>query len=310
MVDKAMRSSGILEDAQPTFVEKSHGYYSHETVWDASVLLFFPHFGRLANSMLLIALTANISVQCLFCWIVSSLPEDTNDFTHKAVEAFGVICSTDNTVPETDYYAWIMYHDATTYSELTAQLAKSGPVLCVIVLIPWTLMICKITRLALDFIEAIHKAGDRKSNGVSIHLHLSRFTISSVPYNRVAWASVLGLLQIAIALVLLFVGAQWLVTTTRSSDLVLNAVALTCIMEIDEVLFLTVVPRRIAVVIRNLEPVPCRLSPRMSCEHLPFDIPVISIISLVLMTLFVCRISWVSLGDHAKTVCEGLFSSS
>jgi len=314
LASRTMRSSCRLEDAQPRFVPKTDGYHFHETVWDASVLLFFPHFGWLANLMLLIALTANISVQCLFCWIVSSLPADTNDFTHEAVEAFSawrerasshvvdVICSTDRTIPETDCHAWIMYQDATTYSALTAQVAKSGPVLCVIVLIAWTLMICKITRLALDFVEAIHEAGDRQSNGVSIRLHLSRFTISSVPYTRVAWAYVLGLLQIAIALVLLFVGAQWLVTTTRSGDLVLNAVALTYIMEIDEVLFLTVVPRQIAVVIRNLEPLPCRMSPRMSCERVPFDIPVTSIISLILMTLFVFGMSWMFLSDHALQV--------
>ena len=311
---QTIRSSGRLEDATPTFVETTHSYHFHETVWDASVLLFFPHFGWLANSMLLIALTTNILVQCLFCFIVSSLPGDTNDFTNEAVEAFrawretassqvvDVICSTDETVPETNYHAWIMYHDAATYSESTAQIAKSGPVLCVIVLITWTLMICKITRLALDFMEAIHEAADRQSNELIIQLHLSRFTISSVPCIRVAWAYVLGLLQIAIALVLLFVGAQWLVTTTRSSDLVLNAVALTYIMEIDEVMFLTVVPRRIAVVIRNLEPLPCRMSPRMSCERVPFDIPVVSIISFILMTLFVLGMSWASLGDHALQV--------
>ena len=101
---------------------------------------------------------------------------------------------------------------------------------------------------------------------------------------------------------LLFVGAQWLVTTTRSGDLLLNAVALTYIMDIDEDLFLTVVPRQIAVVIRNLEPLPCRMSPRMSCERVPFDIPVTSIVSLISTTLFVFGMSWVYLGDHALQV--------
>ena len=81
-------SSGILEESLPAFTTTSDEYHFHETVWDASLLVFFPHFGCLTNLMLLTGLVTNISVQCLFCWIVFSLPGQTNDFTDEDVEAF------------------------------------------------------------------------------------------------------------------------------------------------------------------------------------------------------------------------------
>ena len=227
----------------------------------------------------------------LLCWV-----------THAPSEVVDVICNMENMVPETDYHAWITYHDATTYAALTAHTAKSGPLLCVIVLIVWTLTICKITRIALDFMEAVYEAGDNASKGLSIHLHLSRFTISKFTYTRVAWAYVLGLFQIGIALLLLIVGGRWLVVTTRSGDLVLNAVALNYIMEIDEFIFVTIVPKEIVVIIRNLEPLPFRTTPRFSCDRLPFQIPAKSMIAFFLMTLFVIGESWFSLSDHIEQV--------
>lgn len=288
------------------------GYAFHATVWDASILLFYPQINAAANLFLLVGLLTNICVQCLFCWIVSSLPNDLNDYTDSSVAAFGIwheraslstldgICSVNDTVPTTDYHAWSILQDATKYTAKTGNVAEHGPLLCVIVLIAWTLNICKIIRIAVDFMAAMHQAYDHDSSEMLLEQHLQRFTISHLPASRVAWAHLLGAMQIAISAFLLVVGGLWLATTTRSSDLVLNAVALSYIMEIDELIFVTIVPRQVHDVISNLEPLPFRRFKLV--PTLPREVPLGSIVALTGMTIFVVVMVSVFLDDHIQHV--------
>ena len=71
------------------------------------------------------------------------------------------ICSLAEIVPSTDYHTWNTVHDASNYSRSMMPYVEHGPLLCIIVLIAWTLNICKITKISLDFVVNAPKNGQR-----------------------------------------------------------------------------------------------------------------------------------------------------
>eukprot|EP00438_Fugacium_kawagutii_P035026 Skav228313 [mRNA] locus=scaffold3685:6311:9463:- [translate_table: standard] len=68
----------------------------------------------------------------------------------------------------------------------------------------------------------------------------------------------------AIASLLLGAGVRWLAGTTSITDLMLNAVALNAILDVDEFLFAGFTPISIQVAVQNLEPVKMKYSRRRS----------------------------------------------
>jgi len=284
-------------------------YHLKETVWDASLLLGWPGIGWPANCILFIGLLANILTQMAFCGIVVSLPNDRNFFTEDAVlamtlwrtntpvETLTSVCDLNETL-STDYLQWSTLSDATEYSRpFTLLEFQIGPMLCRIVLIAWTLWCVAAMRSCLDFMFAVHNACDRSSRDMRIDYRLQRFSLTGMPVKRVIWADVLGIIQILIAVVLLIFGSLWLIATTRTSDLVLNAVALTYIMEIDELIFLTVVPRQVSIIISNLHP----LDLRRRTGRVPLNVPIRALLSLIAIFSFVGGMSFV-LDEHISKV--------
>lgn len=297
-----------------TSLDVSHSYTYHfqETVWDAAVFWGFGDIGVMANVLLGIGFFSNVTLQCLFCWIVSGLSDEFNNFTDDIVDAFGVwretatpsslasICSLAEIVPSTDYHTWNTVHDASNYSRSMMPYVEHGPLLCIIVLIAWTLNICKITKISLDFVWSMHQKMDSDTKEFVLGWHLQRFSIDRVPLPRVVWAYILGFVQVGISMFLLFVGARWLVTTTRASDLVLNAVALTYIMEIDELMFATVVPRQVHDIITSLEPI--TIETRSTCSPWRAQLPTRSLVALLAMVAFVMYAALVELDSHTHQV--------
>lgn len=303
---KTLRATGSRWDIG---TDMASNYHLRETVWDAALLLGFSGIGFVANCMLFIGLLANITVQLLFCLIAAYLPSERNYFTEDATSAMSDwhsltsldtrirVCSLDETL-STDYHQWSTLADATDYSRpFVFPNVQQGPVLCCIVLIAWTLCSVAAMRSCVDFVVAVHNACDPTSQVMCIEYRLQRFTLSRVPVMRVVWADVLGILQACIAVVLLYFGAMWLIATTKTSDLVLNAVALTYIMEIDELVFLTVVPRQVSIVISNLHP----LDLRRRTSRIPLGVPIRALCSLVAIFLFVFGMTF-ALSQHVANV--------
>jgi len=65
-----------------------------------------------------------------------------------------------------------------------------------------------------------------------------------------------GFLQLAVAFTLMINGALWIVRTTQNSELFLNTLALSYIMDIDELVFQTIVPRQVSYIISNMDGLP------------------------------------------------------
>ena len=61
---------------------------------------------------------------------------------------------------------------------------------------------------------------------------------------------------------MLIAGTQWLARTSSISDLILNAVALEAILQIDELIFVALYPKKVQTAIYELEPVQIRYTRR------------------------------------------------
>ena len=66
----------------------------------------------------------------------------------------------------------------------------------------------------------------------------------------------------AVAVSMLYAGTQWLARTTNITDLILNAVALEAVLQIDEMIFTSLFPKKLQAAIYELEPVKVRYNRR------------------------------------------------
>merc|ERR1712136_457782 len=278
------------------------------TVWDAALLLGLESIGFASNFSLALSLATNIILQLLFCWIVTYLPED-EDYKDAGVAVFtwianasvadvAGVCELSQSMPH-NYQQYRLLDQARGYVRefLPGVPYEQGPILCGIVLTAWTLSICVVLREVIDFVSCMTQLCDRSVDRVVLVNSLQRYHLEAVPVHRMIWAWALGAVQASIALILLWYGALWLSTTTAPSELVLNAVALTYVMEIDELLFLTTVPRQVSSIIRNLDPMDLYVT-----SGTLNNIPVRALMSALVIIIFVSSFSFTYLDAHLGNV--------
>jgi len=290
-VDKAVtnatsrsRHSSQLEHRTLTFASHSSAKYSlKESVWDASLFAGYAHMGLGANVLLGIGVVLNIVIQMTLCAIIAkelsvdayddefigSLGEWRRNATSSTLEA---VCSEDPTLSTSAFQAETYAGAREFTSSWISPLVETGPLLSVTVIFMWTLSVVDVLRGACDFLLAViqlhkQKAADRFSIGV---LASNEFVIEGVTMHRLVWAVLMGVLQLIIAAVLLLSGAMWLAYTKSIPDLLANAVALSYVMQVDELLYQVIVPRRAKALITNIMPIDMRgQSARFKVEGIP-----------------------------------------
>lgn len=246
---------------------KAHRYQVKETIWDAALFLGCREVGFFANSILVFCLVACTVVQGLFCLIVWNLAitsEENFNSVHElrlwrqnvsAVERQRV-CSLDNSLPNNTHQFDIV-DDLSLYTEpIFGGALLWGPTLCFLVNLSWAFSIWNVARELVDCLTATVWSYSPASKEMRILAHLNNYTVEEIPRNRVIWMFFIGLLQFVISFVLLFYGSTWLVTLTDLAELLSSAVALTYILEIDELFYLVLVPRQIKALMHNLDPLP------------------------------------------------------
>ena len=138
------------------------------------------------------------------------------------------------------------------------QFFQPGILLCVLCILLWSLCVYKEFRSILLSMEAISS--------------LPRAQTTVYHENRVcklSWVRFQMLLaafcsRAALASVLLYAGIRWLARTTSITDLMLNAVALNAILDVDEWLFSGFTPISIELAVKKLEPIRVTYSRRRS----------------------------------------------
>ncbi|CAE7530198.1 unnamed protein product [Symbiodinium microadriaticum] len=148
-------------------------------------------------------------------------------------------------------------------AELLPQPFQPGVLLCVLCILLWTLCVYKELRsvwLSLEATMQISKARRTTfENGVFHNISYGRYSLLLLTYAARA----------TIASVLLAAGILWLARTTSIQELMLNAVALNAILDVDEFLFSCLTPIKIQHVMQSLEPMHVKYSRKRSqCETL------------------------------------------
>ncbi|CAE7359095.1 unnamed protein product [Symbiodinium pilosum] len=155
---------------------------------------------------------------------------------------------------------------------------QPGVLLCMLCIVLWTLCVYKVLVWGLGLQK----------------MFLASQEDPCRPFLPDPVAEVLGALQHAlwllltytcrtvIATVLLIAGILWLARTTSISELMLNAVALNAILDVDEFLFVGMTPIKIQHAIQSLEPMQVKYSQRRS--ELESVVHFISLLVLVLLT--------------------------
>lgn len=134
----------------------------------------------------------------------------------------------------------------------------AGIVLNVLVQVVWTFVAFKEIQGCASFFTAVQNIHVDTETRLSTFpgAKIVEFELESITSCR--RLSVLSLIVVRIGIVcaLLVMGSLWLAGTTELPDMLVNAAALTFILETDQALFQTVMPVAIQVFVRNLRPLP------------------------------------------------------
>ena len=116
--------------------------------------------------------------------------------------------------------------------------------LCILL---WCLYLCNEFRAIGLSLEAICQVPRR------LHTTFDQGRFTTMSYFRFALYCGARLVRGIIAGLLLYAGILWLGNTTSITDLMLNAVALGAVLDVDEMFFAALMPKKIQIKIQDLE---------------------------------------------------------
>ncbi|CAE7324409.1 unnamed protein product [Symbiodinium pilosum] len=135
---------------------------------------------------------------------------------------------------------------------------QPGTLLCMLCIFLWCLYICNELRSSLLSLEAVAQVP--RSNRTQVQ----RGNFMSISWSRFLVYFLLRCYRICIALGLLYAGVLWLGATTSITDLILNAVALSAVLQVDEIFYAALMPKQVQTSILDLEAIKVRYTHRRS----------------------------------------------
>jgi len=284
----------------------ANSYRVKLSVWDASLFLFYPQLGSIANGLLLFSLVFNTVVQLLFVYVVffffghEVLSDETvaGFWTWRAAVDEGtreMVCSHDTSL-SMDTFQVEIFEELTRYT--AGHGVAAGPLLCSLLLITLCMVVLGVLRDVVDFMLASWHMTHGAVSRLHITEHLGKFVMEAMPWHRALWAFTITILQIFIALLLLVGGALTLTSMTDIDDLMLTAVALSCVVEVDEAMYNVLVPRRVKALMHHMAPIPICHRP----EGVPEWLPLRSLVSCAILILFVITMVVYGILPHVNDV--------
>lgn len=254
-----------------------------ESAWTYPLVIGLVDAKAIDVAFAILLLLLNLCMQLLFSYIITRpefMGEEFSDkvtvakqwrtsfaHDHKYVDLSSTslvsrVCSADGALILATTQATMVMH-INNYlglkpDQFEAGFLQPGILLCVLCIVLWGLCIYKEFRrtgLALEAVWKLPRSEKTLTRDNAIQsLSKSRFLALICTYFT----------RFVIAGVLLFSGVQWLARTTSITDLMLNAVALNAILDVDEFLFAGFTPISLQVAIKDLEPIKVRYTSRRS----------------------------------------------
>ena len=255
-------STGTLQ-APDTGLPSSKRYTLGETVWEAPAVV-----GRsglpVSHSMnIVMAFTLNVYVQALFYVIAwktfaeEGLPdvEDIKQWRYTiahdvvwadslGVSLAGRVCGGDSSLvvsaAQKELFDELSQYTSTFDGYLFTTAIPQGVLLCSVALVIWLLLVVDEWHALATFTVAMFFD---VVDGVRLTVGWPRF---------LAMVLVAGL-RLAISTGLFVIGVLWLLKTTSLEDIILNAAALHFVMDVDEVVFKTLMTKRVKELLQSME---------------------------------------------------------
>ncbi|CAJ1450174.1 unnamed protein product [Effrenium voratum] len=281
------RERGVDEQFLDTATQE---YYAFgESTWDLAMFIGTGALGPAGSFQTLILLLTNVFIQGIFvgiAWYNFLVPDLDADTVN---DAWRWRRSSAHTLSEYDDVAQMSLaqrvcrgdkslHISGVQMGLNEDIEKylkpdatgfeayfTGQVLCLVALVCWYLMVAKEVSHALALHRgflAVPRGENKLEPRENPFTQITHFRLVSVTSRRVLGSYILLIYRLFAAALLIYVGTFFLVYTVNVTELILNAVALEIILEIDELIFdaLATTPGRHLV--HHLEPLPMPSLPR------------------------------------------------
>ena len=245
------------------------------TVWGAAAVVGLPGLRISDNLSIATGLAFNVYVQVLFCVIAyqsfsdESFPtvEDVKRWRYTvahdvtASDSTGVsladrVCSADASLvvsaSQVSLVEEIMQYVSVV--DFVLFTAEQGSLLCCVAILIWLLVIMAEWHAAVSIMTAIWMSFDSATQQESMvsFKNGARLKMPVSWYRFFAMLVIVGI-RIGIAVALLTVGVQWLLATTSVENIILNAAALGFVMDLDELVYVTMLTAPVKGLLRRIE---------------------------------------------------------
>ena len=245
------------------------------SVWDAALLMGTPQMDDLGSAFVALLLVVNVVAQGMFCYIVAGALSDANVTEDTVAE---LRTWRRNVAHHVDHYDELSQRtlaervcaedaglemsgsQAVSYGELRSYLGpgdganNTGQAMCTLALFAWILVVL----LELRAVARLCRALAHAPRGPATRVAGAR--VAALSAARLGWCACVVAARLVVVAVLAYYGASFVARTVSLSDLLLNAVALEFIIQMDELIFAALAPAMTAKLVDELEPLP--LPPR------------------------------------------------
>jgi hypothetical protein len=256
-----------------TMGQEGHVRHLQESIWEAgAVFIGMPQMGLPRSLVLTFALIANAMWQVSFCIIIligfdenkvdkddaslwrTFIGHNSHHIDDGGVSLASRVCNQSPTLSMAFEQASLV-EDAEKYGTSLLLGFQAGGMLCFMCITIWFLHVVSEAKHAVGLwiaLWTIQKADHT-------HLVLSNdgkwFLATTSPRRRLFF-SIVTVVRLCVALFLLIQGSSWLMITSNLEVMMLNAVALAFILEIDEIIYKCFAPRHCKTIHHRIEPFP------------------------------------------------------
>ncbi|CAE7572710.1 hypothetical protein AK812_SmicGene25178 [Symbiodinium microadriaticum] len=250
-----------------------------ESAWTFPVLLGLTPSGAWDVAFSLMLLLLNLGMQVMFSYIILGSSFMGSEFAEEIQAArrwrigsahdyryldstqtslASRVCTSDGALILSTVQATVVNH-INSFLGLEVYQFEPGPfqpgvLLCLLCILLWSFCVYKEFRSIFFSVEAVWRLPR------SMRTEYRDNSLHSLSKGRFHLVLVSFMIRIVIATVLLLAGISWLARTTSITELMLNAVALNAILDVDEWLFAGFTPVSVELAVKNLEPIKVKYS--------------------------------------------------
>jgi hypothetical protein len=248
-----------------------------ESTWEVGIFVWLDAIGIAGSVWITLIILLNIFVQLLFAGIISVyLTEKTqyvtsgwkwreatgHDYRHATDDGSSLVRRLCN--DEERGSLFLSGKQVEVVAPIIEYLGKEnhgrlvdfgpGPILCILALMFWFLTQWTEIQRIVDTTHAVCRLS--RTSSTELLCTESGFKLTGINIRRRIGFLVITLARGCVATLLTLAGTVWLINTIDVENIILNMVALTCVLEVDEIIYATLCPKYARLILLSLEPLP------------------------------------------------------